>query len=296
MKKHLFATFALAALLLSTGCHSGAAGDGTAKPANVKIYKLRGKVISTDEAKGEVTLDHEAIPGFMEAMTMPYKLKDAGVIRELHPGDRLNADVVVSDAPDADVVLDHIVITAQARADYKPAVVYHVPATGELVPDFKLTNQNGKAVRLGQFRGKAVLLTFVYTRCPLPDFCPRMTHNFEKIQKQIAGDTALRGKAHLLSVSFDTKHDTPEALRKYAVSYLGDGVKFEDWEFVVPTEKELMAMAKFFDLGMSAEKDTTFTHTLSTTLIGPDGKVVQFYPGNEWTPDQVIADLRKLLR
>src|ERR1700722_16575270 len=90
-----------------------------------KLYKLRGKVVSTNPATGEVTLNHEAVPGFMDAMTMPYKLKDPSILSELHPGDMITADVLVSQDPNADVLLDHIVVIAQSKPDYKPTVFYH---------------------------------------------------------------------------------------------------------------------------------------------------------------------------
>ena len=243
----------------------------------------------------EVTLNHEAIPGFMDAMTMPYKLKDPGILGELHPGDVITADVLVSQDADANVLLDHIVVVAQAKPDYRPTVFYHVPAPGDAVPDFKLRNQDGRSIHLGQFRGKQLLITFIYTRCPLPNFCPLVTHNFAVIDKQLAAIPALYSKTHLLCVSFDPSHDTPERLRAYGSSYMGSDAKnaFAHWDFAVPQAPELTEMAKFFDLGITNEADSTITHTLSTTLIGRDGKVVRFYPGNEWTTDQVMADVKQ---
>ncbi len=192
-------------------------------------------------------------------------------------------------------LLDHIVVVAQAKPDYKPAVSYHVPAPGDAVPDFKLRNQDGRTIHLGQFRGRALVITFIYTRCPLPNFCPRVTHNFAVLEKELAANPALYAKTELLSVSFDPEHDTPERLRAYGATYIGSDAKnaFAHWEFAVPEKPVLVEMAKFFDLGMTENADTTITHTLSTTLIGPDGKVVRFYPGNEWTPEQVLADLKQ---
>ena len=261
-----------------------------------KVFKLRGKVISTDAAKGEATLDHEAIPGFMDAMTMPYKLKDASILSELHPGDMITADVLVSPDPNADYMIDHIVIVAQAKPDYRPAVSYHVPAPGDAVPDFKLRNQDGRPIHLGQFKGKALLVTFIYTRCPLPDFCPRVTRNFATIEKQLAATPALYAKTHLICISFDPEHDTPERLRAYGATYIGSGANhaFAHWDFAVAPKRELLEMAKFFDVGITYGADETITHTLSTTLIGPDGKVVRFYPGNEWTAEQILADVKQL--
>ena len=287
----------LLAFLVMAGCHSGQKAATQASGQNFKVYKLRGKVISTNAATCEVTLAHEAIPGFMEAMTMPYKLKDPSILSELHPGDVITADVLVSQDPDADVLLDHIVVVAQARPDYVPKVSYHVPAQGDAVPDFKLRNQDGRPIHLGQFHGKALLVTFIYTRCPLPNFCPRVTHNFALVEKELAASPALYARTHLLSVSFDPDHDTPQRLRAYGAGYIGSDAKnaFAHWDFAVPDKPVLAEMAKFFDLGMTNEPDSTITHTLSTTLIGPDGKVVRFYPGNDWTPEQLTADVRQRL-
>ncbi len=289
-----FLAIALLAVAALTGCHSAPKPEaqGPAAPS-FKVYHLRGKVVSTDTATGEVTLNHEAIPGFMDAMTMPYKLKDPGILSELHPGDTITADVLVSQSPDADVVLDHIVVIAQAKPDYKPTVFYHVPAPGDAVPDFRLRNQDGRAIHLDQFRGKTLLLTFIYTRCPLPNFCPLVTHNFAVIDRQLAANPALYAKTHLLCVSFDPEHDTPERLRAYGAQYIG-GEVFAHWDFAVPSKPELVEMAKYFDVGITHGANDSITHTLSTTLIGPQGKVSQFYPGNEWTPEQVVADVKKL--
>lgn len=263
----------------------------------MKVYPLRGIIVSINTAKGEATINHQAIPGFMEAMTMPYKFKDPSVLSELHPGDHITADVLVSSTPDADVLLDHIVVVAQARPDYKPAVVYHVPQQGDQVPDVVLTNQSDRKIRISQFHGKAVLLTFIYTRCPVADYCPRVSRNFAKVDKTLAADPALYGKTHLLSISFDPDYDTPKVLRSYGGAYTGKYTqeKFEHWDFAAPSKKDLMELAKFFDVGITPGENNTFTHTLSTTLIDPNGKVYRFYPGNDWTPEQVFTDVKQLL-
>lgn len=297
MIRSLTACTLLACLVLA-GCHSTPKPESPSSSSSsaYKTYKVRGKVVSTNAASGEVTLDHEAIPGFMSAMTMPYKLKDANILSELHPGDIITADLLVSENADGDMVLDHIVVVGQAKADYKPKVSYHVPAPGDKVPDFRLRNQDGRTIRLDQFRGSELLITFIYTRCPLPNFCPRVTHNFADINRRLASDQAIYDKAHLLCVSFDPDNDTPERLRAYGASYIGSDAKnaFSHWDFAVPDKPELARMAQFFDVGMTQAADNSITHTLSTTLVGADGKVVHFYPGNEWTVEQVVADMHQI--
>jgi protein SCO1/2 len=295
MRGYLICCF-LAVILLA-GCHSTSksATVPSAASSGDATYHLRGKIVSTDVPHGIVMVDHEAIPGFMDAMTMPYQLKDPTIASDLHPGDTITADVLVSKSSEQTVVLDHIVVIAQAKPDYKPAVFYHVPAAGDAVPDFTMRNQDGRAIHLDQFRGKTLLVTFIYTRCPLPNFCPLVTHNFAVIDRELAANPGLYAKTHLICVSFDPVHDTPARLRSYGAEYIGSDNQntFAHWDFAVPTKPELIEMAKYFDLGISPGPDDTITHTLSTTLIGPEGKVVQFYPGNEWTPQQVVRDVKK---
>jgi protein SCO1/2 len=278
-----------------TGCrHAGTSAPATAV-GELKTFPMRGKIVSVDAVKGSVLLNHEAVPGFMEAMTMSYKLKDASVLSELHPGDRITAKLLVRKVGDdyVDPMLDEIVVTAQARPDYKPAVQYHVPTAGDDVPDFKLVNQDGKAIHLAQFKGRVVLLTFIYTRCPLADFCPRMNKNFAEIEKALEADPRLDKATHLLSISFDPKFDTPAILKSYGGIYAGDTKeKFAHWDFAAPPESELGAMEQFFDVGVTPGDAGTLTHSLSTALIGKDGKVRAWYPTNEWTPAEVLAAIK----
>jgi len=278
-------------LLGLPGCHR----HGTAAPqatGAVKTYKLKGTVASTDEQQGEVIVNSEAIPGFMDAMTMPYKVKDPGILQDLHPGDKLTADLLLSDTSS---MLDHIVVTQQTQPDYKPASEYHVPAPGDLVPDFHFVNQDGKQVDIDQYRGKALLITFIYTRCPLSDYCPRMSRNFASIQKIVENNPALASKTHLLSISFDPAYDTPEVLRSYGGGYTGryTNETFKDWEFVAPPADELKMVSEFFDVAVTPEKDKTITHSLSTVLIAPNGKVAAWYPTNDWTITDVVTALQK---
>lgn len=287
---------ALSLALLASGCHRAPSPAATHSSAAQATFHIRGKVVSTDAS--HVTLDGEAVPGFMEAMTMPYKLKDPIVATELHPGDEITATILAdkdSDGQYSNVVLDHIVIVGQARPDYKPAVQYHVPKAGDAVPDFKLLNQSGRMIHLGQFKGKVLLLTFIYTRCPLADYCPRMSHNFADVDHALAKDPKVYKQTHLLSISFDPAYDTPKVLRSYGGAYTGQYTKekFLHWDFAAPPEKELAAVTEYFDVGVTPGQNKTLTHSLSTVLIGKDGKVIAWYPTNDWKPADIVAQMKK---
>jgi protein SCO1 len=261
---------------------------------NVATYQLRGIVVSSDAAKGEVTIDTEAIPGLMGAMTMTYKLAQPGTASELHPGDHITARLQVSDSAS---VLDQIDVTAQAKPDYKPSKFYNVPQAGQAVPDFKFLNQSGQTIAIDQFRGKVLLVTFIYTRCPLPDYCIRMSRNFAAVQHQLAADPQLYDKTHLLSVSFDPAYDTPKVLRAYGSAYTGGNGSqtFSHWDFVVPSSSELDTVDEFFDVGVSPGSNSTLTHSLSTAIIAPGGKIFRWYPSNDWIPSAVVDGIKQAL-
>ena len=283
-------------IVFAAGCRK----PQPAAPAVTKTFKIRGKIVATDVAAGKITLDHEAVPGFMDAMIMPYKLADPSIMSELHPGDKISADVMVDQiTPDPtggykNARLDNIVIIAQAKPDYKPAVQYHVPAAGDQVPNFALLNQSGKMIHLAQFKGRVVLMTFIYTRCTLADFCPRMSRNFAEIDKDLASDPGLYAATHLVSVSFDPTYDTPAVLKSYGGAYTGEYTKekFAHWDFAAPPVKELAAMTEFFDVGVMPGENKSLTHSLSTVLIGKDGKVVAWYPTNDWQPAEMVAAVK----
>ncbi len=295
MKRIFLALLIAAGASIAVGCkHRASQTETPAAITQGKQYPVKGKVVSTDPTHGEVTLDAAAIPGFMEAMTMPFKLRTPNILSELHPGDQITATLYVTDTDD---LLDQVVITGQAQPDYKPPVQYHVPTLGDAVPDFKFLNQDGKQIGIDDFKGKALLLTFIYTRCPLPDYCPRMSQNFAKIDKALAADPALFAKTHLLSISFDPDYDKPAVLRSYGGAYTGNYTKekFEHWDFAAPSKADLAAVDQFFDVGVTPEQDRSITHSLSTVLIGADGKVFRWYPTNEWTPEQVLSDIKQSL-
>jgi protein SCO1/2 len=277
-----------------SGCH-GTGNAPAVNKATSQSYPVRGVVVGTDPANGEVILKHDAIPGLMPAMTMPYHLEDPSALSELHPGDLITATLLADHdaAGPINLRLKNIAVIAQARPDYKPAVNYHVPAKGDEVPDFKLLNQSNHTIDLKQFRGKVVVMTFIYTRCPLADFCPRMSRNFAEIDKTLQSDPALYKNTHLLSVSFDPAYDTPKVLRSYGAAYTGNFTNetFQHWEFAAPSVAELPTMEQFFDVGVTPGENGTLQHSLSTVVIGKDGKIVAFYPTNDWTPAQVLADV-----
>ena len=262
-----------------------------------KRYPFTGRIVSVDSQAQSAIIDGDAIPGFMDAMAMPYKIKPAATLNHLIPGDSVSAEVVVAssgaknDDAAPDYWLENVKVIAHIDPSHAPgASSLHMPAPGEEVPDFSFTNQSGKLISLKQYRGKVLFVTFIYTRCPFPDFCPRLSGNFAEIYKQAATNAALTN-AHLLSVSFDPEHDRPKVLRDYgfSVAHTHESALFNRWEFAAPRLADLPRLADFFALTIQPEGGT-ITHNLSTVVIGPDGKIVKWYHGGDWQPSDLIKD------
>jgi protein SCO1/2 len=278
----------LAGAFLFSSCHRSPA------PA-AKRYPFAGRVVSIDSQFQSALIDGDAIPGFMDAMAMPYKVKPDSTLNQLHPGDSVSAEVVVLQPKSDDAAPDYWLenVKVIAHVDPAPAAAatsLHMPAPGEDVPDFSFTNQAGKRISLKQYRGKVLLVTFIYTRCPFPDFCPRMSSNFAEIYKQLGTNPAL-ANTHLLSISFDPDHDTPKVLHDYgfSVAHTHDPALFSRWEFAAPTPADLPRIADFFALTVKPEGGL-ITHNLSTAVIGPDGKIAKWYHGSDWQVSDLIKD------
>jgi protein SCO1 len=253
-----------------------------------KRYELQGRVVAVDAGTRQLTIAHQDIPGLMEAMTMPYTVspRDAWVFQSIAPGDQVHATLVLSEQAE----LQDVSFTKGSGTETDGMSALRIPQPGDEVPDFTLVNQNGKAIHFKQFRGKPLLLTFIYTRCPFPDYCPRMSNNFAQIMQQLQKDPKTFGQAQLLSISIDPEHDKPAVLRSYGERYVGRvDPRFAHWAFASGSPEQVRKAADFFGLSYN-QKDGQIVHGLVTVLIGKDGKVAKVYSGNDWKPDQVAAD------
>lgn len=257
-------------------------------------FPLRGEVVGLDTASSTVTVAHEAIPNYMNAMIMPFKVKNRALLRPLGVGDSIDATLAVSRT---ESWLETIAVRGRGESPRAltagEIITAKVFRTGEPFPDATLLNQDGVAVRFSQFRGKVVALTFIYTRCPLPDFCIRMSNHFARVQKSLAQDGTLAGRWHLMSVSFDPKFDRPAALKRYGEGY---GADFTTWDFATDPDtagKTILGIAD--GLGLTyANDEGLIAHNLRTVLIDREGKLVRVINGNEWTPGELAAGIRRL--
>jgi protein SCO1/2 len=253
-------------------------------------YPLRGVVVAVDPARQEITIQHDDIPRFMPGMTMPFKVRDPRLLHDRVPGDVVRGTLIVEDSQ---AHLRDIQRTGSAPVPAPPSP--SLPAildAGAVVPDIRFIDQEGGTRRLSDWPGLVLAVTFVYTRCPIPNFCPLMDRHFRTVQERVRNDEQLRGRVRLLSVSVDPTHDRPPVLSAHARRVGADG---DFWHFVTSEPGALEPFASRF--GVSIVRDNVpaqeIVHNLRTAVIAPDGRISTILRGNEWTPGDLVAELRK---
>ena len=273
------------ALLLLCLCFAWACRRG-----NEKRFDLKGKVLVVEPDKHLVTVSHEDIKGYMPAMTMPFTVPSESDIKILAPDDQITATLVVDGSQ---AWLEDLIITRQStNPSAMPGVV--MAKEGDEVPNFVLRNQDNREIRIQNYRGKTLLLTFIYTRCPVPEYCTLMSDNFAQIERALGQDPGVYEKTHLLSVSIDPAYDTPQVLRSYGAAHTERYEKetFAHWEFAGGTSEQVKNIAQYFGLTYIPDKDQII-HGLRTVIVKPDGKVGKIYTGNDWKPEEVVEEMKK---
>ncbi len=276
-------------ILLSLALIAGASSCWR-KSANEKRFDFKGKVMAVEPDKHLVTVSHEAINDFMPSMTMPFAVPDESSLQILAAGDEITATLVVDGSQSW---LENLIITKQST-EASPLTGVSEAKEGDEVPNYLLVNQDGKDIRINNYRGKALLLTFIYTRCPLPEYCNLMSTNFAQIDRQLKQQPAVYDRTHLLSISIDPEYDTPKVLRSYGAAQTEryQDETFTHWEFASGTEDEVKGIAQFFGLRYFAENNQ-IVHGLRTVVISPAGKVVKVYRDNTWKPEEVAQEMVK---
>ncbi len=269
------------------------AGCKAKKPAVAEErYPIEGRVVAVTPAEKTITLDHKDIPGYMKGMVMPFNVRDAWVFNVVHPGDTVHATLVVGE----DDWLENISVNQSgAQAEQSNTAPAQTPKVGDKVPDLKFVDQQGRQRHLSELRGQPVLVTFIYTRCPLPDFCIRMSSNFATVASLMkASNPAAYARLQMLSITLDPDFDTPEVLSSYAKRYAGTvDPELKHWSFVAPSSADLHDFAGFFGMTYAAQNGQII-HNLRTAIIAPDGKLAEFYTGNQWKPEEAAARLAQL--
>ena len=267
-------------------------GAGCRPAPETPTYQLTGQILAVKPETNEVLVKHEDIPGFMPAMTMPYVVKDPALLKDRVPGDLITATLTVEST------LAHLTtitktgsapIPDDARTTIPAAAGVELLKPGDAVPDTALVSQDDRRISLKDFAGSAAAITFIYTRCPLPQYCPLMDRRFAEVQALAAADPALAGKVRLLSISFDPKFDRAAILRQHAKALKADPAV---WTFATAEEAVVDRLAARFGVNVIRETNDTITHNLRTAVIDPSGRVTAILDNNSWTAADLAGELK----
>jgi protein SCO1/2 len=285
MKRNL--AFGIVVMMLA-GC------SGEKKSTDLVTFAIRGVVVSVNMEKRRIVMDHEEIPDYMKAMTMPFRVKDTTLLLKVQPGDTVEGVLAVSRT---ESWLESLTVVGSGEEPQMPSsaaddIFRRLYKPGDALPDFLFVNQEGKTVKLSDFRGKTIAVTFIYSRCPLPDFCIQMTSYFSRVQRNLKKEPKLNGTWHLLTVSFDPDFDKPEVLKRYGKAYDAD---FSSWDFVTGSMGTIRDFADGLELVVEDDEGGLLAHNLRTAVIDARGILVQVYKGNEWTVQELEEALRKAI-
>ena len=258
--------------------------------SRAREYPLVGQVLAVQPHQQVMTVKHEDIQGFMPGMTMPFKVRDAAELAGRKPGDLITATLVVEDNVG---YLADVRKTGEAPLPVERREPARVPMieVGAEVPDAELIDQEGRTRRISEWRGRTVAVTFVYTRCPLPDFCPLMDRHFKAAQAALKADPALAARVHLLSVSFDPDYDTPTVIAAHAQRVGADPAL---WSYLTGTRGAVDRFAGAFGVSVMRESEPAqeIIHNLRTAVIDAGGRLVAVLNGRDWTPEELVTAMR----
>lgn len=251
-------------------------------------YTLTGQVIAVKPESSEVLVKHDDIVGFMPAMTMPYKVQDAALLEGTTAGDLFTATLVVKET---EAYLSAITKTGTAPLDTPDTVpevsAFDMVKPGEPVPDVQLVDQDGAPRQLSSYKGRRVVFTFIYTRCPDADFCPLLNTQFAAIQKVVKSTPSL-SDVRLISISFDPDFDTPQVLKAHAAAQHADPAV---WTFATGDKQAITEFARRFGVTVTADGSPVLVHNLGTAVVDSQGRLAALYSNNQWTPADIVADL-----
>jgi protein SCO1/2 len=296
MNKFLFRclprTLALVAQVMSGLSAAPLVGTAAAGPAtNPATYAVTGLFMESRSAGRIAVIAHEKIPGYMDAMTMPFNVKKPAELKGIQPGDKIAFRLSATATEDW---IDQIKKIGSRATTTGPAPTQTDSGKelepGALIPDCILTNQEGRVIHTAEFKGQALAFTFFFSRCPLPSFCPRMNNNLAAAQRALRPD-ATRTNWQLLSISFDPGFDTPENLKGFATLLREDSYH---WDFATAGSDELRKLGGAFGLQFWRENGS-FSHNLRTVVVNAAGRVQRVFKGNEWQPAELIEEVRKAM-
>jgi protein SCO1 len=285
----------LAAAMFVAGCDRSSVVNRTGSDSqntNQQIFQVRGVIMELKPLEKSVVIKHEEVPDYMPAMTMPFDVRDTNELAELDAGDPVTFRLLVTDT---EGWIDQIRKTGPktnsppTTGPFRLVRDVEVLNPGDPMPDYSFTNQFGKLFSTRDFKGQALAIEFLFTRCPLPTFCPFLANSFGATQKQLLALPNAPTNWHLLTISFDPEFDTPAILKTYAERHQYNPAH---WTFATGALIDITAIGDQFGLTFWRE-DGSISHNLRAVVIDATGRVRKVFVGNEWKPEELVMEMLK---
>ncbi len=257
------------------------------QPAPERRHDVKGTVVAVDPQRKQITINHEEIPGYMDAMTMPFSLTEEWPYKVLNAGDYVQAVLVVQG--DRSWLEELSITRSSTTTEEAPQEKTSSEFSPYPAANFALTDQDGQPLSLSDLHGKIVVLDFIFTRCPGP--CPLLSLKFSQLQQKLG--ERLGKDVVLLSISIDPRHDTPAVLKEYAQRYSANPA---GWKFLVGSTRETIMAASAFGADYEANQDGIVDHRLVTCVIDRGGNVVKEFSGTNYTVDEILTEIARLNR
>jgi protein SCO1 len=296
MIKSVRVALVCSAVLWLTSCKKQTQGiperaTAAAQSTNRQVFQVKGVIKALKPERKEIEIKHEAIPDYMPAMTMPFDVKDTNELTGLKPEQPVSFRLTVTDT---DGWVDNItplgppqVVVSNAAAPM-PVRVVHPLQAGEPLPEYRLTNELGQAITTTQFKGQALAITFLFTRCPFPTFCPRLANDFEETQEKLLHLEGGPTNWHLLTISFDPEFDTPPVLKSYALAHKYDPGHST---FATGDIEDITALGDLFGLAFWHDSTGSITHNMRTVVVDSNGRLAKVFEGKDWTSAELTAEI-----
>jgi protein SCO1 len=285
MMRSLTITLCLLATVFSACSHKEPGPDV------LKTFTVKGVIVRVDDEGRTLVIKHEEMPGYMGAMTMPFRVKDANESAKVTPGDEIRFTYNVAELSSW---VENIELTGKKVAMEIPSTKQEpsspILKVGEPFPDFELLNENGELVKLGDYRGSVVALTFIFTRCPVPEYCPAMMRNFKEVETLLQADAKAPTNYKLLTVSFDSDYDTPEVMKAYGEKF---GSNSGNWNLLTsPKSETIRSLGESVGLMFGKSQSSIYSHNLRTVVLDTKGRITKIFTDESWKPEDLVKEIK----
>jgi len=268
-------------------------GQNSEESKVLKEFRVKGFIQNIQDEGRTLIIDHEEMPGYMSAMTMPFHVKDPNESKDLTTGNEILFTYKVEEFSSWVEAIEKTgnqkeVPKGPQQNDQSSSLL----KIGDPFPYFELIDEYGNKLQLKDYQGHVLALTFIFTRCPVPDYCPAMMRNFKEVDEMLRSDSSAPENYRLLTVSFDTKFDTPDVLNTYGNQFKKDN---DNWNLAGSSDAQtIRSIGDAVGLKFSTSQTSIYSHNLRTVVLDQDGNITQIFTNENWKANELVEEIKRV--